>query len=400
VRCLQIYNSKKLAVNITNVVRDKEGRFAKTPIHPFYLVGQSLVGLLSQQKAKDADEMNAEWDAVRLPEQVQQQEDEVGDLESVYDIQEDFSGVIANVPAERNLTLALILPAEEVAPKAKKARKSRAKKVVAPAEVVQEVAPEVVQEVVAEVVQEVVAEPEPEVVQEVVAEQPKKKRAYKKKPKAEVVAPAEVVAEVVAEPEPKVELVLAEATIKIKVKKTKKVVKKANLVIEPDSEDEKEVVAEETPEPVVEVVPEVPKRYVAEGTMGKGFYETFIRDKMSAKGQNLMDEIFGEEDAEECENFVEYRVCSWGNPKDHHQVEYSELWFLDCETEQGFYYPVVATNINTSSAYAMSRCGMNRETETEEEEADLMLTDEEILALVKPRNHAIIAKCLASKRRE
>jgi hypothetical protein len=106
-RCLQIYNSKKLAVNITNVEKEKIGRFAKTSIHPFYLIGQSLVLLFSKQKAKDAAQMNTEWDAVRLPEQTQQQEDEVGTDSSFYEPQEDFSNVVANGPI---LTLSLIQP--------------------------------------------------------------------------------------------------------------------------------------------------------------------------------------------------------------------------------------------------------------------------------------------------
>jgi hypothetical protein len=345
-RCLQIFNSKKLAVNITNVEKDKVGRFAKTPIHPFYLVGQSLVSLFGKQKARDADRMVAEWDAVRLPIQTQQQEDEVGTDESFYEPQETFDSVIANVPAERNLTLALILPAEEtpeVAPKEKKARKPRAKKVVAP------------------------VEPEPEVVAEA-TEEPKKKRVYKKKPK-----------------------------------------KIPNLVIEDESEPE----TEPAPEPVAEVSaeeteePEVPKRYVAEGLMTKRFYTLFIRDNMSAKGQKLMDDIYGsvgelvqDSDADDDEMGVEYRVCSWGNPADHHQVEYSELWFLDCEPEDGYLYPVIVGEINTSSAYAMSRCGMDREPSNEEDEQTLMLTDEEILALVKPRNHDKILQILQSKRKD
>jgi hypothetical protein len=390
-RCLQIFNSKKLAVNITNVEKDKIGRFAKTPIHPFYLIGQSLVSLFGKQKAKDADRVVPEWDAVRLPIQTQQLEDEVGTLESFYEPQEDFSGVIANVPIEHNLTLALILPAEEVAPKEKKARKSRAKKVVAPVEPEPEVVEEIVPsaEEVAEneqmgledhdapapvvVVQEVVAE----VVPEVVAEEPKKKRAYKKKPKpeAEVVAPAE-------------------ATVVIKAKKPRAPKKKPNLVIEDNSEDEKEVVAEETPAPVQEVA-EVPKRYVAEGIMNKSFYETYIREKMSEKGQRLMDAVFG--DYEEDEMGVEYRVCSWGNSRDHIN-EYSEIWFLDCEPEEGYLYPVIVGEINTSSAYAMCRCGMDRDADNEEDEANLMLTDEEILALVKPRNHERILTLLQARR--
>jgi hypothetical protein len=317
--------------------------------------------------------MVGEWDAVRLPEQTQQYEDEVGDLESVYDIQDDFSNVFANVPAERNLTLALIASAEETpAPKVKKARKSRAKKVS-----IVEPEPEVLPKGVIHpsVFQEFVAEPEPEPV----AEEPKKKRAYNKKPKAEAVAPAE-------------KKVVVGKTITIKVKKNKK----ANLIIE---DEEPEVVAEATPEPVVEVVPEVSRRYVAEGIMNKSFYETYIKENMTKKGQSLMDEIFGEEDAEECENFVEYRVCSWGNSYDG-VCEYSEMWFLDCETEAGFYYPVAVSNINTSSGYAMCRCGMDRDAETEEEEQELMKTDEEILALVKPRNHEAILKILQAKRKD
>jgi hypothetical protein len=322
--------------------------------------------------------MVAEWDAVRLPEQTQQYEDEVGDLESVYDIQDDFSNVFANVPAERNLTLALIASAEETpAPKVKKTRKSRAKKVSI-------VEPEVVPsaEEIAENEQMGLEDhdapaPPVVVVAEVVAPEPKKKRAYNKKPKAEAVAPAE-------------KKVVVGKTITIKVKKNKK----ANLIIE---DEEPEVVAEATPEPVVEVVPEVSRRYVAEGIMNKSFYETYIKENMTKKGQSLMDEIFGEEDAEECENFVEYRVCSWGNSYDG-VCEYSEMWFLDCETEAGFYYPVAVSNINTSSGYAMCRCGMDRDADNEEDEANLMLTDEEILALVKPRNHEAIRKVLQAKR--
>jgi len=106
-RCLQIFNSKKLAVNITNVEKHKVGRFAKTPIHPFYLIGQSLVSHFCKQKARDADRVVPEWDAVRLPIQTQQLEDEVGTLSSFYEPQEDFSKVVANAPA---LTLTLIMP--------------------------------------------------------------------------------------------------------------------------------------------------------------------------------------------------------------------------------------------------------------------------------------------------
>ena len=106
-RCIQIYNSKKLAVNITNVEKQKIGRFAKTPIHPFYIIGQSLVSQFSKHKARDANRMVLEWEAVRLPIQTQQQEDEVGTLESFYEPQEDFSKVVANAPRR---TLSLTLP--------------------------------------------------------------------------------------------------------------------------------------------------------------------------------------------------------------------------------------------------------------------------------------------------
>jgi hypothetical protein len=342
-RCLQIFNSKKLAVNITNVERHKVGRFAKTPIHPFYLIGQSLVSLFGRQKALDPYRMVPEWDAVRLPIQTQQYEDEVGTLASFYEPQEDFSGVIASAPVQ---PLTLNPPSaeetEEPVPKAKKVRNKKVN----------------------------IVEPEPEV--EVVAEateEPKKKRAYKKKPKTEVVA--EATEEVVAE-EPK---------------------KKRAYKKKPKTEVVAEVVAEE----VVAEEPEVPKRYVAEGIMNKSFYETYIREKMSEKGQRLMDAVYG--DYEEDEMGVEYRVLSWGNPKDHIN-EYSELWFLDCEPEQGFYYPVVAGEINTSSAYAMCRCGMDRDWDNEEDEANQMLTDEEIIALVKPRNHERILSLLQSRRKD
>jgi len=370
-RCLQIFNSKKLAVNITNVEKDKVGRFAKTPIHPFYLVGQSLVSLFGKQKAKDADRMVAEWDAVRLPIQTQQLEDEVGTDESFYEPQETFVSVIALSLSNPPRTLSLIHPEPEVVvaeqPKEKKARKPRAKKV-SIAE------PEPVAEVVAEETHEPVAE------------EPKKKRVYKKKPKpeAEVVAPAE-------------------ETVVIKAKKPRAPKKK--LVIAED-EPEPEVVAEETPEPTAEEVaeneqmgkedhdtPEVSRRYVAEGGMDKEFYENYIREHMSEKGQRLMDEFY----AEYPEEFIDYLVCGWNNPRDRESLEFSELWLLDCETEMGYYYPVIVGHINTSSYYAMCRCGMDRDAE---EEPDLMLTDEEIVAKVKPRNHENIRKILAYKRKE
>ena len=106
-RCLQIYNSKKIAVNITNMEKEKVGRFARTSIHPFYLIGQSLVSQFSKQNQANAERMNAEWDAVRLPEQTQQYEDEEGDLESIYDLQETYENVVANVVPP---PLTLIMP--------------------------------------------------------------------------------------------------------------------------------------------------------------------------------------------------------------------------------------------------------------------------------------------------
>jgi hypothetical protein len=138
--------------------------------------------------------------------------------------------------------------------------------------------------------------------------------------------------------------------------------------------------------------------------MRKSFYEKYIREKMSEKGQNLMDAVYGnykeivqDSDCDEDEDFVEYRVCGWDNPRDG-VAEYSELWFFDCETEQGYYYPVVVSEINTSSAYAMCRCGMDRDPDAEEVET-LMLTDEEIVALVKPRNHERIMNILKSQKK-
>jgi hypothetical protein len=338
-RCLQIYNSKKLAVNITNVEREKVGRFAKTPIHPFYLVGQSLVSAFSKQKAKDADRLNEEWDAVRLPPQTQQIPDEVGDLESIYDLQETYDNVVANVA--NNLTLALILPAEEnpePAPKEKKPRKPRAQ----------------------------VSVPE-------VSEEPKKKGGRPKGSKNK-----------------KVEVPLAEATEETIVKKPKKKI----IIVEPETPPPAEETKEPEPEPEPEQVPS--KRYVAEGLMSRSFYQEYIRPKMSEKGQALMDAVYG--DCEDDEMGVEYRVCSWGNPKDYIN-EYSELWLLDCEPDAGFYYPVVVGEINTSSAYAMCRCGMDRDPD-EEEEQDLMKTDAEIMEMVKQRNHDKILQILQSRRKD
>lgn len=101
------------------------------------------------------------------------------------------------------------------------------------------------------------------------------------------------------------------------------------------------------------------------GCMNEDFMKTFLWDKMNAKQKRDATKCFKADP----EAFIEYRNYSFRGATDGDiGLFYSEIWLLDLSTEcGGKCSPVVVNRINTSSAYAMSRCGMDRE---EDEDAD------------------------------
>ncbi len=118
--------------------------------------------------------------------------------------------------------------------------------------------------------------------------------------------------------------------------------------------------------------------YINQGIMDKDFFESFILNHISSKKMiNNCNKIF------DLDEFIEYyTVCTSSN----HQCYYNELWLLDiCDDNK--YYPVYIQNINTSSGYAASRCGMDRE-------EDYYMSLDEIINICPNSTHNYINKIL------
>jgi hypothetical protein len=95
---------------------------------------------------------------------------------------------------------------------------------------------------------------------------------------------------------------------------------------------------------------------VRDGAMGRWFYRTFIRENiLSNTIRKRIDSLLSDD-----EDFIEYYVIGIIDPSDT-AVTYSELWMLDVLEESNKYLFHYVSNINTSSAYALSRCAMDRE---------------------------------------
>lgn len=105
------------------------------------------------------------------------------------------------------------------------------------------------------------------------------------------------------------------------------------------------------------------------GCMGEDFMKTFLWDKMNANQKRDTTKLFKADP----EGFIEYKNYSFTGKTDGDiGLFYSEIWLLDLSTQcGGKMSPVVVNRINTSSAYAMSRCGMDREEDEEEDEVKI-----------------------------
>jgi hypothetical protein len=108
---------------------------------------------------------------------------------------------------------------------------------------------------------------------------------------------------------------------------------------------------------------------IASGVMDYNFFETFL-EPHNKKTANLLKQYWT--DREDC---VYYKVVGIKNQRDLDTTEYSECWFIESQVD---WLPFVVTEINTSSPYAMCRCGMDRD-EDENEEPETYDTIEDIV---------------------
>lgn len=95
-------------------------------------------------------------------------------------------------------------------------------------------------------------------------------------------------------------------------------------------------------------------------SMDKAFFDTYIKHHIITFGcKNLH---------EKCENILEddgIIECYSVSVNSELVACYSELWFLDINLGSGLYLPVFISDINTSSYYALSRCNMDNDDDTD-----------------------------------
>jgi hypothetical protein len=134
------------------------------------------------------------------------------------------------------------------------------------------------------------------------------------------------------------------------------------------NEEQKEIPAPKAKAPRKKVSPLNADKCVWEttGCMDENFLRGFLYEKLNATQKRDADKCFKADP----EAFIEYRNYSFRGATDGDiGLFYSEIWLLDLSTEcGGKYSPVVVNRINTSSAYAMSRCGMDRDEDEDEDE--------------------------------
>ena len=104
------------------------------------------------------------------------------------------------------------------------------------------------------------------------------------------------------------------------------------------------------------------KWYMNNGCVGKNFYKSYIKDRVSKQTQAKFNKLLQDDD----EDFIDYYRVNIENPDDR-ENQYSSLWFFDIDLEKG-YMPVFISNINTSSCLAMEMCEMDGEDEDEDED--------------------------------
>lgn len=110
------------------------------------------------------------------------------------------------------------------------------------------------------------------------------------------------------------------------------------------------------------------KYYLANGLIGKSFYQDYIKDEVSKATQAKFEALLKDE-----EDFVEYYRVGIDNPDDR-AWEFSCLWFFDINLEKG-YMPVFKSGVNTSSCLAMEMCGMDNDGDEDEEDSGLTLEE-------------------------
>jgi len=111
------------------------------------------------------------------------------------------------------------------------------------------------------------------------------------------------------------------------------------------------------------------KKYKIEnGCISFDFYKTFLSNHMPSNKMNQKIIKWFEENEDEVLEYKAFTITR----KNENNVCYSECILLDFDDK---FIPIIMTGINTSSSYAMSRCGMGRE-EDEDEIEETMTLDE------------------------
>jgi hypothetical protein len=111
------------------------------------------------------------------------------------------------------------------------------------------------------------------------------------------------------------------------------------------------------------------KKYKIEnGCINFNFYKTYLSNHMPSNKMNQKIIKWFEENEDE---LLEYKAFTITR-KDENNVSYSECILLDFDDK---FIPIIMTGINTSSSYAMSRCGMGREEDEDEIEETMTLNE-------------------------
>jgi hypothetical protein len=103
------------------------------------------------------------------------------------------------------------------------------------------------------------------------------------------------------------------------------------------------------------------------GSMDKDFMTTFLWNKMNNRQKRVATKLFEEEP----EAYIEYKVISFNGATDGDSgLFYSEIWLLDLGSNYFIsrYSAVVVNRINNSSAYAMTRCGMDYDNDDDDDD--------------------------------
>ncbi len=144
--------------------------------------------------------------------------------------------------------------------------------------------------------------------------------------------------------------------------------KKSKIIIDYHTDDEEDL-AETKPK----------KWYIHSGKMSSYTFERSFQQFLPKNQTKRMTEYLKEQGED---GYIEYLRVSIYVDTDT-DYEFSSIWFLDINLDNGKYQPVLKTGINTSSVLALEMCGMEEdEDEDEEDEEDMLYDLECILSLV------------------